>query len=408
MNLITSSKYIMNLMEAKDGVKTVNAYLDNAATTKPFASVVDIMNKTMTEDFGNPSSMHLIGVKAENYIKEAKEILAASLKVDTKELYFTSGGTESNNMAIIGTVLANRRAGNHIITTKIEHPSVHNPLLFLSEFGFEVTFLEVDEYGLIREEDLVEAITEQTILISMMMVNNEIGSTQDVASLIKAVRAKKKEVLIHVDAIQGFGKYRIHPKRIGIDLLSISGHKIHGPKGVGALFVRDKVKIRPIVFGGQQQKGMRSGTENVPGIAGLGQAVKEIYVDFDTKIAHLYELKQLLIDEVVKIPDVTVNGVKEEITETAPHVVSVSIAGIRSEVMLHALEEKGVFVSSGSACSSNHPALSGTLQAIGVKKELLDCTIRFSLCVYTTKEEIIYAVETLKEMVPMLRRFTRR
>ena len=386
----------------------MQAYLDNAATTRQFECVRDIMIKTMEEDYGNPSSMHMKGVEAEKYVKEAREKLAKTLKVDAKELVFTSGGTESNNFALIGAAMANKRLGNHIITTKIEHPSVHNPLIYLEEQGFEVTYLDVNEDGLICMDELLNAITDKTILVSIMMVNNEMGSVQDISTISKLIKEKKNDILFHVDAIQAYGKYYIYPKRMGIDLLSISGHKIHGPKGIGALYTKDKVKIKPIVFGGGQQKGMRSGTENVPGIAGLGAAAEEIYRNHEEKINHLYTLKKALIAGVNEISDVTVNGIGVGIENTAPHVVSVSFAGIRSEVLLHALEERGIYVSSGSACASNHPALSGTLKAIKVKKELLDCTLRFSFSVNTTMEEIEYTISVLKELLPMLRRFTRR
>lgn len=384
------------------------AYLDNAATTRVFDSVRDIMMKTLEEDYGNPSSMHAKGVNAEKYITNARNIIAKSLKVDQKEIVFTSGGTESNNMALIGTALANNRSGKHIITTNIEHASVHNPLIFLESCGYEVTYLPVDGNGRLYQDKLEAAIRPDTILVSIMYVNNEVGAVEDIEAISKLIKSKNCNTLFHVDAIQAFGKYKIYPKRLGIDLLSVSGHKIHGPKGVGFLYIRDKVKIKPIIYGGEQQKGMRSGTENVPGIAGLGKAVEEMYTDHEEKVAHLYELKQYFIEEIRKIEGTTVNAVDfSTLQETAPHVVSVSFDGVRSEVLLHSLEDKGVYVSSGSACASNHPGLSGTLRAIGVKKELLDSTIRFSFSVNTTKDEIDYAIEQLGEILPILRRYTR-
>lgn len=385
----------------------MEAYLDNAATTRAFDSVKDIMTQTLCMDYGNPSSMHKKGVDAETYIKDAKEIIAKSLKADPKEIIFTSGGTESNNLAVIGAAYANKRSGNHIITTRIEHPSIHNPLLFLEENGFRVSYIPVDRSGKVLMEELLAEVGEDTILVSVMYVNNEIGSVQNISEISKLIKEKNPKVLLHVDGIQAFGKYRICPKRDGIDLLSISGHKIHGPKGSGCLYVRDKVKLKPILFGGGQQKGMRSGTENVPAIAGLGQAVKDIYENHEEKRAGLYQLKEAFIAEMNQIQDTTVNGVSGSINETAPHIVSVSFAGIRSEVLLHALEEKQVFVSSGSACASNHPQLSGTLKAIGVREDLLDSTLRFSFSVFTTMEEIQYAISMLKELVPVLRKYSR-
>lgn len=387
----------------------MEAYLDNGATTKVFDSVKDIMVKILCEDYGNPSSMHQKGIDAEKYITQAKKTIADSLKVEPKEIIFTSGGTESNNMALVGAAMANKRSGNHIITTRIEHPSVHNPLLFLEEMGFRISYLPVNKYGKLEMDVLLNEICEETIIVSIMYVNNEIGSVQDIVEISKQIKEKNPKVLFHVDGIQAFGKYRIYPKRMGIDLFSISGHKIHGPKGIGALYIRDKVKMKPILFGGGQQKGMRSGTENVPGIAGLGVATKEIYIDHENKIKHLYELKKAFIQGVQEIDDATVNGItdKAEFTDTAPHIISVSFKGIRSEVLLHTLEEKNIYISSGSACASNHPQLSGTLKAIGIKNELLDSTLRFSLSINSTMEEIEYTLTTLKEVIPMLRRYSR-
>lgn len=385
----------------------MEAYLDNAATTRVFPEVREMMVHVMEEDFGNPSSKHTKGITAENYIKEAKETICAQLKCKPKEIIFTSGGTESNNMAFIGTAIANRRAGKHVITTRIEHASVHEPMAYLEEMGYDVTYLPVDSTGRVSVEELENAIREDTFLISIMYVNNEVGSVQPIEQIGQMLKKKHPQILFHVDAIQAFGKYKIVPKKLGVDMMSVSGHKIHGPKGSGFLYVNEKVKIRPILFGGGQQDGMRSGTENVPAIAGLGVAVKKIYTGHLEKRAKLYELKKRLIAGLQDLDGVTINALIDPIEETAPHIVSVSFANTRSEVMLHALAQKGVFVSSGSACSSNHPELSGTLQAIGVKSELLDSTLRFSFSVMTTPEEIDYAIEVVKEVLPVLRKFTR-
>lgn len=385
----------------------MEAYLDNAATTRVFPEVREMMVHVMEEDFGNPSSKHTKGITAENYIKEAKETICTQLKCKPKEIIFTSGGTESNNMAFIGTAIANRRAGKHVITTRIEHASVHEPMAYLEEMGYDVTYLPVDSTGRVSVEELENAIREDTFLISIMYVNNEVGSVQPIEQIGQMLKKKHPQILFHVDAIQAFGKYKIVPKKLGVDMMSVSGHKIHGPKGSGFLYVNEKVKIRPILFGGGQQDGMRSGTENVPAIAGLGVAVKEIYTGHLEKRAKLYELKKRLIAGLQDVDGVTINALIDPIEETAPHIVSVSFANTRSEVMLHALAQKGVFVSSGSACSSNHPELSGTLQAIGVKSELLDSTLRFSFSVMTTSEEIDYAIEVVKEALPVLRKFTR-
>ena len=384
----------------------MEVYLDNSATTRAYDKVGDMVRRVLCEDYGNPSSMHRKGVDAEHYIKDAKEILAKILKVNAKEIYFTSGGTESDNLAIIGTAKANKRRGNHLITSSIEHPAILNTMRYLEEEeGFRVTYLPVDSMGRIKLEALKEALCDETILVSVMYVNNEVGAVQPIDEAVRTVKEYNPDILFHSDAVQGFGKYKIYPKRQKIDLLTGSGHKIHGPKGTGFLYVSEKVKIKPIVLGGEQQKNVRSGTENVPGIAGLGLAAKMIYHDLDMKTALMRELKEYFIEGIAKIENTTVHGMTDE--NSAPHIISVGFAGIRSEVLLHTLEEKGIYVSSGSACASNHPAISGVLKGIGAGKEYLDATIRFSMSEFTTREEIDYTLETLYNCVPMLRRYTR-
>ena len=384
----------------------MEVYLDNSATTKCYECVRDLVGKIMCDDYGNPSSMHKKGVDAEKYVRESKETLAKLLKVQEKELVFTSGGTESDNLALIGCARANRRAGNHLITSSIEHPAILNTMRYLEqEEGFRVTYLPVDRDGRIKLQALKEALCRDTILVSIMYVNNEVGSVQPIEEAVQIVKDYNRNILFHVDAVQGFGKYRIFPKRIGVDLMSISGHKIHGPKGTGVLYVNEKVKIKPIVFGGEQQKNVRSGTENVPGIAGLGLAAKEIYKDFDAKIEKMRDLKNYFIEGLNQIPHIAIHGRIDE--SSAPHIVSVGFAGIRSEVLLHTLEDQGIYVSSGSACASNHPAISGVLRGIGAGQQYLDATIRFSFSEFTTKEEIDYTLKTLYNCVPMLRKYTR-
>ncbi|MBE5925800.1 MAG: cysteine desulfurase [Lachnospiraceae bacterium] len=384
----------------------MKVYLDNSATTKVLDSVRDIMVKTMQEDYGNPSSMHLVGMYAENYVKEAKNIIASALKVDTKEIYFTSGGTESNNMTIIGSAMANKRAGMHIITSAIEHPSVSNTMKYLEEQGFEVTRIGVDSEGIINLDELQNALREDTILVSVMYVNNEIGSVQPISEISKIIKNYNHSILFHVDAIQAFGKLEIYPRRFGVDMMSVSGHKIHGPKGSGFVYIKDKTKIKPIIHGGGQQNAMRSGTENVPGIAGIGQAVADVYSNLRENSDKMMKMKNYFIDEITKLEGVSVNSGKDE--KFAPHIISVSVDGVRSEVLLHALEEKGIYISAGSACSSNKPAVSETLKAIGLPKNLLDSTVRFSLSSFTTKEELDYAIEAMKEMLAKLRIYIRK
>ena len=387
----------------------MEAYLDNSATTRCSDRACQLMVDLLTKDYGNPSSLHMKGIEAERFVETAKKKIAKTLRVSEKEIIFTSGGTESNNLAIIGAAMANRRAGNHIITTSIEHASVENPMEFLKEQGFEITYLSVDENGIISLEELEEAVTEQTILVSMMQVNNEIGAIEPVAEAAELIKKKNPDTLIHVDAIQSYGKMYIYPKKLGIDMLSASGHKIHGPKGSGFLWVKEKTKLKPLILGGGQQKGMRSGTENVPAIAGLGEAAEEIYENLDEKRAHPYGLKQRFIDGIEKLEGTHVNGKTGE--DSAPHIVSVSFEGIRSEVLLHSLEDRGIYVSSGSACSSNNHAGkqkgSKTLRNIHLKENLLDSTLRFSFSVHTTEEEIDYALEVLGELLPVLKKYTR-
>lgn len=383
----------------------MEAYFDNSATTKVLDSVKDIVVKTMTEDYGNPAAKHRKGMEAEQYIRDARKIIADTMKVQEKEILFTSGGSESNNMALIGAAWANQRAGKHIISTSIEHPSVYNPLGVLEELGFEVTILPVDHDGHISLKELEEAIRPDTILVSTMYVNNEVGAVEPVEEISKIIKAKNPSTLYHVDAIQAYGKYVIRPKKQGIDLLSVSSHKIHGPKGVGFLYIRNGVKIKPLIYGGGQQAGMRSGTENVPGVAGFGAAAKEMYTNHAEKAQKLIELKDYMTDRLGEIEGTVINSKKGE--ASAPQIVSVSFEGVRSEVLLHALEDKGVYVSSGSACSSNHPGISGTLKGIGVAQKLLDSTIRMSFGMFNTKEEVDYTIDVLKELVPVLRRYQR-
>lgn len=392
---------------------TKEIYLDNAATTKVYPSVCEKMVEVMSKDYGNPSSLHVKGFAAEQYVKEARKTIASVMKVDEKEIVFTSGGTESNNMAIIGAAMANKRRGKHLITTSIEHASVYNPFIWLEGQGFEVTYLPVDNHGIVSTEALEGALRDDTILVSVMAVNNEIGTIQPLDEIGAVIKKKSPEILFHVDAIQGFGKIEIYPSKLRIDLMSVSGHKLHGPKGIGFLYIKNKVKVQPLILGGGQQKDMRSGTENVPGIAGLGEAVCRVFENFKDKQRNLYTLREQFVSRLEQMDGVKINGFAHQVSDVnlhqgpAPHVVSASFEDIRAEVLLHALEERGIYVSSGSACSSNHPAISGTLKAIGTERKYLDATIRFSLCYDTTEEELNTCCEVLEALLPMLRRFTR-
>ena len=383
----------------------MEVYLDNSATTACFEEVAQLMHRILCEDYGNPSSLHHKGVEAEAYLRYANETFAKILKVNEKEVFFTSGGTESDNIALVGAAMANHRMGRHLITTRIEHPAVLQPMSYLEKQGFEVTYLSVDRQGRISLEELEEAVRTDPILVSIMHTNNEIGSVQPIAEAGVLIKRKNPDTLFHVDAVQGFGKARIFPGKMHIDMLSASAHKIHGPKGIGFLYMRDGAKVSPIMYGGGQQRGLRSGTENLPGIAGFAKAAELVYQDLEQDVDRMYALREKLTEGVKKIGDVTVNGCPGR--EGAPHIVSASFRGVRSEVLLHALEERGIYVSAGSACAAHKPQPSATLRALGVEKELLQSTIRFSLSGFTTDEEITYTCQNLEDIVPKLRRYTR-
>ena len=384
----------------------MDVYFDNSASTKVSEKAIEIMLKTMRDDYANTSGKHIKGVEAESYVKDAADIIAKTLKVKKGEIIFTSGGTESNNMALIGGAMSRKRYGKHIIISGIEHPAVYRPAEFLTEQGFELSVLPVNSEGQVDLELLKSTIRDDTVLVSIMYVNNEIGAIEPVEEISRIIKAKNKDILFHVDAIQAYAKLRINPKSQGIDMLSASGHKFHGPKGVGFLYIDSNVKINPIIFGGGHQRGMRSGTLNTTGIAGMGVAAKEAYDNFDERINKISELKYYLMDELEKTEGAILNTGRGE--NFAPQVISVSFEDIRAEVLLHALEDRGIYVSSGSACSSNHPGISGTLKAIGVRENLLDATIRISLSELNNKEEADYFIKNLKELLPLLRKFVRK
>ena len=385
----------------------MEAYLDNSATTRCTEGVRDVVVRTMMEDYGNPSSKHMKGVEAERYLRDARETIAKTLKVNEKEIYFTSGATESNNWALIGAAMANRRAGMHLITTAIEHAAVLMPMQYLKEQGFRITYLPVDEKGKISLKDLEDAICDDTILVSIMYVNNEIGTIEPIEEAAKLVKKRNPKILFHVDGVQAYGKMQVFPKRLGVDMFSVSAHKIHGPKGIGFLYVNEKVKIHPLLLGGGQQKGMRSGTDNVPGVAGLAEAAKEAYAHLDESTAHLLKLKKQMMDGLRGLPERIVIH-SEEGDKSAPHIVSAAFPGIRSEVLLHALEDKGIYVSAGSACSSNKKLpVSTVLKELHLSPELLESTLRFSFSRFTTEEEIDYCLEALRELLPVLSRYAR-
>ncbi|SCY23995.1 cysteine desulfurase family protein [Butyrivibrio sp. INlla14] len=384
----------------------MQAYLDNSATTRVYDEVAQAVYKTMTEEYGNASSVHHMGTISGERVAAARETIANTLKVDPAEILFTSGGTESDNLAIIGTARANKWRGKHIITTSIEHPAIQETTAFLEKEGFETTYLPVGPDGVVNLEDLKAAIRPDTILVSMMFVNNEIGAIEPIEEAGKLIKSVNPEIVFHVDAVQAYGKVLIRPRSMNIDLLSVSGHKIHGPKGIGFLYIKKGTKIVNICYGGGQQKGMRSGTENVPGIIGLSLAAKMCYEDFDAKIKKLYDLKKYLIDSLnERLTDIKING--PEWDKGAPHIVSVSIKGLAAETVLNMLSSKEIYVSAGSACTSNNPHVSDTLKAIGLDKSLLESTIRISMSFMTTREEIDYLLDTLCSQVETMRKFYR-
>ena len=379
-------------------------YFDNAATTRVYPEVADIVTKMMREDYGNPSSMHTKGVEAERHLRQAAKTIAGLLKVKEKEIFFTSGGTESDNWAVIGVAMANARRGRHIITTAIEHSAVQAPFTYLEELGWSVTRLGTDRSGQIDPAALADALTPETTLVSIMFVNNEIGAIQPVGAIGELIKKKCPGAVFHTDAVQAFGKLPVLPGRMKIDLLSVSAHKIHGPKGVGFLYVDEKVKIDPLIRGGGQQGGMRSGTDNVPGAVGLAKAAEIICGRMEANAAHLTALRDRLAAGVATLGTVLSPGGQLG----APHILNVSFPGVRSEVLLHALEERGIYVSAGSACSSHRKSGSSTLRAIGCSEEERESALRFSFCADNTIEEVDVALEALAELLPQLRRFTRK
>ncbi len=381
------------------------AYLDNAATTRPFDAVIDEMDRVMREEYGNPSAMHNAGVAAENIIKNSRQIIAKTLGAKPGEIIFTSGGTESNNMLISGLASAAVRRGRHIITSAIEHPAVANPIKRLENEGYEVTVLGVDERGKVDREQLKSALRNDTILVSIMHVNNEIGTIEPVEEIAEIVHGINKDTVFHVDAIQSYGKLPISPKHMGIDALSVSGHKIHGPKGVGFLYLRNGIRIDPMILGGGQEDGFRSGTENVPAIAGLGVAAEQITKDLSEHHNYLAGLGHIIIEELSDIEGVSFNG-PYDTRFALPSIISISVKGVRAEVLLHALEERDVYVSAGSACSTHHKHESATLTAIGLDPKLKESTIRVSLSHTTTEDEVRYAIKMMRELIPQLRRYT--
>ena len=379
-------------------------YLDNSATTKPYKEVIEKMVYALSTDYANPSSLHKKGIEVEKNIKEIRRNIARTLGVKDKEIYFTSGGTESNNAIIRGVVALNKKRKNHIISTVIEHPSVLNTLKDLEEEGFEVTYLNVDKYGKINLEELKQAIKPTTCLVTIMHVNNEVGSIQPIQEIGKYLKTLNDKVYFHVDAVQSYSKINFKPSRYNIDLMSVSGHKLHGPKGIGFMYIRENNRIKPMLTGGGQEIGIRSGTENTPGIYGLGEAINIINQNLDEKIEKIANLKNLLKNEIVKnIDDIKINSPEDGVC----HILNISFRGVKGEVLLHYLEQKKVYVSTGSACSSKKKG-SHVLNAMELTPDEIEGAIRFSLSDLNTEEEILKAAEIVRESVEDLRMIIRR
>ena len=380
-------------------------YFDNSATTTVDKDVIKSMNYFNEKYYANPSALHRFGYLVEEEIKKCNEEIAKIINCDSSEIIWTSGGSESNNLAIKGYIEAHKKIGNRILTTSIEHPSVYNVFKKYENDGFDVVYLGVDNTGHIDIEQLKQAINEKTIFVSVMYVNNEIGSVQNITEIGNAIKSINSKCAFHVDFVQGFSKYKIDVKKSKIDFLSVSSHKFNGPKGVGILYKNRDCRIDPMILGGGQQQGLRSGTLNTTGIIGTTVATKNAYENLEDSAKMLKELRDYTIDELSKINDkygiIYFNTNKNE--SFAPHIVSVSFKGIRAEVMLHALEEKNIYVSAGSACSSHDKTTSSTLRSIGLNKDIAESTVRLSFGKYNKKEEVDYFIKSVDEIIPKLR-----
>ncbi len=380
----------------------MEVYLDNSATTKPYDEAAECMARVMRESYGNPSALHLMGKAAEDRLNSDRALIAKLIGAKENEIYFTSGGTESDNLAIIGYAMANKRSGRRIICGATEHAAVLGSFKYLESLGFEAVYICVDEYGYPDMDALKNAIDDNTILLSFMYVNNETGTIFPIDE-ISALK-KGKNCALHVDAVQAFGKLDINVKKSAIDMLSISSHKIHGPNGVGALYVRDGVKISPISHGGNQERTLRSGTENIAGIASFAKACELKFKAKDADNARMTELKARFLNKLTSaLDDVVVNSPGASLCS----ILNLSFLGVKSEVLLHVLESKGIYVSTGSACNSKKNKFSYVLKAMGLKDNIIDSALRFSLSAFTTAEEMDYAADVLIKEVPILRKIMR-
>lgn len=378
----------------------MEVYFDNSATTKPLKEVRDEVYYAMDKFWGNPSSLHKLGVKMQRKIEELQERIAKKINVSKEEIIFTSGGSESNNMIIKGLVGEN----NHIITTAFEHSSVLNTYRKLEKQGVSVTYLKVNNKGFIDLKELEEAINKNTVLVSIMQVNNEVGSIQKIKEIGRLIKEKSKRAKFHVDGVQGFGKFKIDVKACNIDFYSVSAHKFHGPKGVGFMYMRKGLNLKSLITGGEQQRGLRAGTENTPSYMGMVKAMDIAYDALEDSYNHVKNLKEYFIEKLSKIENVVINSPSSE--EYSPYILNVSFLGTRSEVLLHILEEDNIFVSTGSACSSKASVAKGSyvLNAMGLEPECIQGAIRFSFSRYNTLEEVDYTIASLEKALKFLRR----
>ena len=378
-------------------------YFDNSATTKPYKEVIEETAKAMEEYFGNPSSLHKIGIKAEKRITEARDFIGKSINASKDEIYFTSGGSEGNNLIIKGIV----KPEHHVITTIFEHHSVLNTYKELEKNGVRVTYLNVDKEGKISLEELKNAISKDTVLVSIMHVNNEMGAIQDIESIGKVIKENSTRARFHVDVVQSYGKLNIDVKKMNIDMLTVAGHKIHGPKGVGFTFVKKGIVLNPLISGGSQESGIRGGTHNVPGIIGLHKAAEITMENINSNFECVSILKEYMIDKLGEINNIRINSPAR--TDFSPYILNVSFIGVRAEVLLHLLEENDIYVATGSACTSKTSAIQGSyvIKALGLNKAEIESAIRFSFSKNNTKEEVDKVIEVLKSSLTFLRRVKR-
>lgn len=380
----------------------MNVYFDNSATTKPYDEVIEAVSKGMKEYFGNPSSLHKIGMNCEKRLNEAREYFASTIKCNKEEIYFTSGGSEGNNLILKGLL----KPGHHFITTAFEHHSIISTCKQLEEKGVKVTYLDVDSEGRISLEDLEEAITKDTVLVSIMQVNNEIGVIQDIEAIGKLIKERSSRAKFHVDAVQGYGKLPIDVNKSNVDFLTVASHKIHGPKGVGFIYIKKGIILNSLISGGSQEKGIRAGTENLPGIIGFEKAAQMTFEEMESRYDKVLELKKYFVERLNEIKDVRING---EIDGFSPYILNVSFLGVRAEVLLHLLEEQNIYVATGSACTSKSSAAHGSyvIKSLGLSNKEVESAIRFSFSYENTKEEVDYTIDVLKKSLMFLRRVKR-